>query len=916
MTTRANLSLCVIYRDDPLLEQAIASVRPYVAEICIVVDEDAPGDSKNLVKRLADRWLQCDWRDDFSYTRNACLALATQPHVGWMDSDDLVVGAENFAREIERARGGRILAPYDYIVDPETGAVIHQQWRERIVPNDGTWIWHHPTHEGLVKKNGAAPIDPGTDYWVSGIRWVHQRKEVGARSRSLAMLRKWYADGNDDAWTHIQLGIELHMAWKYAEAIPHLAKHVELSGWDEEKVLSCIRAADCCMSLDMDGKNGGFDKAQEWVDRALAIRPNQFEPIYAAARIQRMRAAMLNEDGAMARVLDLCRRAIATPETRTPLWRTPDDRAYWVHDLMMIAAEHERDWDTALEATDRALLARPNAPPLVFARKKYSAAKLAASFAPKEVALPEPSKWAGNPPKVADYATGNPWSKPIAEAVPERRVPRDLPAAKSPKHVEAKWVSTGHYVAELEPGDVFTTADEEGSIIEVRVKGRPNDHEGPAAELGRALADQWEAQAAAWTDKPAPAIKVVADPSMPPDRFALGPDANGKFVTARISEERSPLGIVFLCGPAADPWNPEFVERYGAGGSETAVVEMAKRLAKMGHKVRVFNQPGQEGTYEGVDYEMWTPEVKPECDVLIAWRHAAFLPQGTAKVRVAWPHDVHMAGMSYGYSLLADRVFALSDWHAKNLVKVHGIPESQIFRTRNGIVPEAYRGPAPKRNPKHAVYVSSPDRGLGALLDMWPKIHELVPDAELTVAYGFDNWARQADERKDEQHRFLVSTLQRRMRELPGVTHRGRINKPSMVNLLRSSGALLYPGWFQETYACVIAEARAAGMRIVASPIAAIPETLDGWGRLIDGDWLSDDYQCRFIDAAVEALTDPDVQGIATPWQFWRDIAAHAIANLGWDEVASSWSKLFEQLMSEAKHGALPAYREWREVAA
>src|SRR6185312_11029381 len=41
MTTKAPVSLCMIFRDDPLLEQAVASVRPYVEQVCIVVDDDA-----------------------------------------------------------------------------------------------------------------------------------------------------------------------------------------------------------------------------------------------------------------------------------------------------------------------------------------------------------------------------------------------------------------------------------------------------------------------------------------------------------------------------------------------------------------------------------------------------------------------------------------------------------------------------------------------------------------------------------------------------------------------------------------------------------------------------------------------------------------------------------------------------------
>jgi hypothetical protein len=36
----------------------------------------------------------------------------------------------------------------------------------------------------------------------------------------------------------------------------------------------------------------------------------------------------------------------------------------------------------------------------------------------------------------------------------------------------------------------------------------------------------------------------------------------------------------------------------------------------------------------------------------------------------------------------------------------------------------------------HALYTSSPDRGLDFLLELWPRVREQVPDAELHCAYA------------------------------------------------------------------------------------------------------------------------------------------------------------------------------------
>jgi glycosyltransferase involved in cell wall biosynthesis len=373
-----------------------------------------------------------------------------------------------------------------------------------------------------------------------------------------------------------------------------------------------------------------------------------------------------------------------------------------------------------------------------------------------------------------------------------------------------------------------------------------------------------------------------------------------------------------VCGPAPEYWNPETVAQQGAGGSETAVVEMASRLAKMGHKVRVYGAPGIEATYEGVDYYEWKQDSKPECDVLVAWRVAHFLTQGQAKVRLMWCHDTEAIGMNYGLSLLADRFLALSKWHAKNLVEKHQIHESQVFVTRNGISKGAFMGLEVERDRLRAVYCSSPDRGLGLLLDLWPEIGDAVYERvgerpSLTVAYGFTNWNREAESRKDQQHRFLVSTLQRRMRDLDAdeqnVTHLGRVNKASLAKLLRSSGAWLYPTPWTETSCILAMESRAAGLRIVTSKLAALPETVGKYGVLIEGDWLSEAYQREFVAASVDALTMTATEGVNSR----EEISKVALRDLDWQGVADEWCKLFRELMSAAKHGALPAYREYQQ---
>ena len=45
------------------------------------------------------------------------------------------------------------------------------------------------------------------------------------------------------------------------------------------------------------------------------------------------------------------------------------------------------------------------------------------------------------------------------------------------------------------------------------------------------------------------------------------------------------------------------------------------------------------------------------------------------------------------------------------------------------------------------------------------------------------------------------------------------------------------------------------------------------------------------------------------------DVSTRALRDLDWQGVARQWDDLFRALMQAAEHGALPAYREHREVA-
>jgi len=135
------LSACIITLGEESLEAAVASIRPWVSEVCIVYTGDDELRA-HLVSRLADKFEHyrgANWPGggmrDFAKARNVCLALVTQPAMIWLDSDDTIEGGEHIAAMLAAMPAGKatyFALPYVYSRDAGSREQC-LQWRERIV---------------------------------------------------------------------------------------------------------------------------------------------------------------------------------------------------------------------------------------------------------------------------------------------------------------------------------------------------------------------------------------------------------------------------------------------------------------------------------------------------------------------------------------------------------------------------------------------------------------------------------------------------------------------------------------------------------------------------------------------------------------------------------------------------------------
>jgi 2-polyprenyl-3-methyl-5-hydroxy-6-metoxy-1,4-benzoquinol methylase/glycosyltransferase involved in cell wall biosynthesis len=313
-----------------------------------------------------------------------------------------------------------------------------------------------------------------------------------------------------------------------------------------------------------------------------------------------------------------------------------------------------------------------------------------------------------------------------------------------------------------------------------------------------------------------------------------------------IRRELRPDGPVIrvYCTDRVD-FTPDSLDKGGIGGSETAVVHMAHAWAKMGCQVVVYGS--HSGIWDNVFYRpvsRFHPDQKS--DVFISWRWPLMFEnqRPNATTTILWMHDLFCEIQVPGYrpneipqswAGRIDYVMVLSEFHKKWIAGIHPTLKDKIVVTRNGIDATRYVGKDIKKQAHRYFYSSSYDRGLEELLEIWPKIKEAIPDAELHVAYGTEVAEMIYSQTGNYDKLNHLYRLVNKMQALPGVVHYKRLGQKELSDIQLSCEAWLYPpqpnhpngdGGFNETYAITAQEAQAARCMVVSRKNGALPETI------------------------------------------------------------------------------------------
>lgn len=312
-------------------------------------------------------------------------------------------------------------------------------------------------------------------------------------------------------------------------------------------------------------------------------------------------------------------------------------------------------------------------------------------------------------------------------------------------------------------------------------------------------------------------------------------DQRRKSAPVRLPEKKI---IVFYAGGHYEAWDGQSDQERGIGGSEGMCIQMARELAKLGHKVFVYNECGKSHgkVFDGVtyyDHRHWNVDII--CDVFIALRRPDVFGQKIrASKQYLWLHDTEYGNVPLVNMYAPDNVFVLSEAHKSIIKQNHGIADDRIFyQTRNGYNQYALDWAdknAGKRNPYQLVYGSSYDRGLDNLLKLWPYIKAEVPEATLKIFYGWDTYDAMMQSRAQTPHGQWMARYKEEILTLiaqsEGVQELGRVSQPELYKQFAESAIWIYPTKFYEISCITAMQAQAMGAVPVCTPYAALKETV------------------------------------------------------------------------------------------
>jgi hypothetical protein len=196
-------------------------------------------------------------------------------------------------------------------------------------------------------------------------------------------------------------------------------------------------------------------------------------------------------------------------------------------------------------------------------------------------------------------------------------------------------------------------------------------------------------------------------------------------------------------------------------------------------------------------------------------------------------NDVHATLQKYKI----DACVCLTAFHQQLFLEKY--PYLPIAIIPNGIEPSFFVEEEKEKIANRFLFTSCSERGLAKLVDLWPSILEVKPDATLRIA-SYQPFPRDHD-----------VAVQEKMDTFTSIQHVGKLTPQALYEEMAVAEYWLFPSTFLETSCITAREMMASKVKCYYYPVGGITETMGGFGvPMVEGKEL--DFQEYDLDKAKE----------------------------------------------------------------
>jgi len=291
--------------------------------------------------------------------------------------------------------------------------------------------------------------------------------------------------------------------------------------------------------------------------------------------------------------------------------------------------------------------------------------------------------------------------------------------------------------------------------------------------------------------------------------------------------------ILIYTGFCDKKWNYSYSQNSALGGSERAVINVAKYLQK-DYDIYIGGDVEEE-IYKNIRFikeENLSKLLKENYfKTIIISRFINFFelyPFFKTKNVFIWGHDTNLLTRSpnpqKAFNILnkwnskINNYICLTEWQKQRYENIYPMIKNKIELINNGINLELFPKNINKKKNRF-VFTSGPARGLGRVLELWPEICNKLEDAELKFA-TYTNFPCTEEDNKMQE---IISKYN-------NIQFMGRLNPNELYELQASSEYWLYPTNFDETSCITALEMLYNEVICVYYPRAGLTDTVGEYG--------------------------------------------------------------------------------------